>query len=93
MHVVLDTGSSDLFVTDNRCTNCDTTTPLFKTSQSSSLQITTGQDSRVQLPYGSGQASGVVAKDTVSMSGLTVQQQVFGSFSLLVLGSFTHILE
>ena len=91
MHVVLDTGSSDLCVTDSQCTNCDTTTPLFQTSQSSSLQTSGGQDSRVQLIYGSGQVSGAVAKDTVSMSGFTVQQQVLGSFSLLILRSLTHI--
>lgn len=45
----------------------------------------------MQLIYGSGQVSGVIAKDTVSMSGFTVQQQTFGSFSRLVLRSLAHI--
>ena len=93
MHVVLDTGSSDLWVADNQCTNCDNTTPVFQTSQSSSFQTSSGQDARVQLVYGSGQASGLIAKDTVTMSGFTVQQQVFGSFSLLVLRCLTHTLD
>ena len=90
-HVILDTGSSDLWVADNQCTNCDSSTPVYVSSQSSSSQTLNGQNSRLQLTYGSGQVSGAVAQDTVSMSGFSIQQQVFGSFSLLVFRSLTHI--
>ncbi|KAF8732410.1 hypothetical protein AX14_004403 [Amanita brunnescens Koide BX004] len=76
-HVILDTGSSDLWVADNQCTNCDSSTPVYVSSQSSSSQTLNGQNSRLQLTYGSGQVSGAVAQDTVSMSGFSIQQQVF----------------
>ncbi|KAF8627813.1 hypothetical protein AX15_004238 [Amanita polypyramis BW_CC] len=77
LNVVLDTGSSDLWVASNQCTNCDGTTPVFRSSSSSTLQISQGLDSSVQLTYGSGQVTGIIAKDTVSMSSFAVPQQVF----------------
>ncbi|KAF8629234.1 hypothetical protein AX17_005814 [Amanita inopinata Kibby_2008] len=77
LNLVLDTGSSDLWVADDTCTNCDRTTPFFQSRQSSTAELLSGPGSRVQLSYGSGQVSGTVARDTVSMSGFTLQKQVF----------------
>ncbi|KAK2467877.1 hypothetical protein APHAL10511_000172 [Amanita phalloides] len=77
MNVVLDTGSSDLWVADNQCINCAKSTPVFQASQSSTLQSLSGQNSHVQLNYGSGHASGIVASDVVSMAGFKIQQQTF----------------
>jgi len=77
MNVVLDTGSSDLWVADDKCTNCDRSTTLFQTSKSSTVQFSTSSNSQVQLTYGSGQVSGDLARDTVSMAGFGIQQQIF----------------
>ncbi|KAF8348205.1 aspartyl protease [Amanita rubescens] len=77
LHVILDTGSSDLWVADTQCNNCVSGTPLFQNSQSSTVVIGSGPNSRVPLTYGSGQVLGSIAKDTVSMSGFTVPNQVF----------------
>jgi cathepsin D len=77
MNVVLDTGSSDLWVADDKCTNCDASTPLFQSTKSSTLQFSTSTNSEVQLTYGSGQVSGGLARDTVSMAGFGIQEQIF----------------
>ena len=42
----------------------------------------------MSLTYGSGQVVGTIAQDTVSMSGFTVSNQVFGSFSLSHVSEF-----
>lgn len=72
--VVLDTGSSDLWVASTSCSSCDPQTPAFDTSKSSTIkQVTTssGQAASVTIHYGSGSVAGLVATDTVSMGGFT----------------------
>ncbi|KAI0780262.1 aspartic peptidase domain-containing protein [Fomes fomentarius] len=77
--VVLDTGSSDLWVASAQCLSCGQTPPFDPTKSSSIQQITgaSGQAQTVGITYGSGQVSGVLASDTVSMSGFTVNPQRF----------------
>lgn len=70
--VVLDTGSSDLWLAGSQCTQCPTGTPEFDTSASSSIQTSSDQ---VQINYGSGSVIGNLAKDTVSMGDFTVSDQ------------------
>lgn len=70
--VVLDTGSSDLWLAGSSCTQCPKGTPEFDTSASSSLQSSSDQ---VQINYGSGSVIGTLAKDTVSMGDFTVSDQ------------------
>ncbi|PFH46190.1 hypothetical protein AMATHDRAFT_70417, partial [Amanita thiersii Skay4041] len=80
LNVVLDTGSSDLWVADSSCQNCGRTIPFFHAQQSSTAEFATmpsGDHQRVKLTYGSGEVSGIVARDTVTMSQFTIQQQVF----------------
>ncbi|KAI9067338.1 acid protease [Trametes sanguinea] len=77
--VVLDTGSSDLWVAVADCLSCGQT-PTFDPTQSSSLQAvtsTTGNTQQVTIRYGSGSVQGTLAQDTVSMAGFTVNPQTF----------------
>ncbi|KAI9636922.1 aspartic peptidase domain-containing protein [Dioszegia hungarica] len=73
--LILDTGSSDLWVAGSQCTTatCRATT-TFTSSSSSSFASTNDPFS---ITYGSGQAQGVIAQDTVAMGGFSVNQQGF----------------
>ena len=78
-NVVLDTGSSDLWLASTSCPTC-AGVPTFDTSKSSTLQqptTSTGQGQGVEIHYGSGEVAGVLAQDTVSMGGFTVDPQTF----------------
>ena len=77
-NVVLDTGSSDLWVTGSSCTTCTQGTPSFKNSASSTFQSaqgTSGQSVPVTITYGSGTVAGSLVRDTVAMGGFQVQNQ------------------
>ncbi|KAI5124252.1 hypothetical protein M0805_005101 [Coniferiporia weirii] len=72
--VILDTGSSDLWVADSSCqTGCDGITTFDASSSSSFKNLT----SEFSITYGSGQAAGSLAEDTVQMSGFSVSNQTF----------------
>ncbi|KAF7970144.1 hypothetical protein HWV62_24920 [Athelia sp. TMB] len=77
--VILDTGSSDLWVISDACSNCSSTLPLYPEA---SLQPT-GLD--VALYYGDSNtgthAFGPIGKDTVSLSDLTLQNQYFAAIN------------
>ncbi|KAF9792193.1 aspartic peptidase domain-containing protein [Thelephora terrestris] len=77
-NVVLDTGSSDLWVTGKGCASCTSTTPSFNYNASSTLQISqgsNGQPAAVSITYGSGAVNGYLVRDTVSMGGFQVTLQ------------------
>ncbi|KAJ7267220.1 aspartic peptidase domain-containing protein [Mycena rebaudengoi] len=73
-NVILDTGSSDLFVLDSSCNACDPSTS-FDPSKSSSFTQTSRQPTTIS--YGSGDVAGFVATDTVSLGGFTLSSQPF----------------
>ncbi|KAF9027617.1 acid protease [Hymenopellis radicata] len=77
LNVILDTGSSDLWVADSSCVTCTTSTPVFNPSDSSTSQTATGATSETTIRYGSGAVAGTLSADTVSMGGFTVSEQVF----------------
>lgn len=72
-NLVLDTGSSDLWVASTECRSCDSQTPAFDPTKSSTIEHSQTPDGRttVTIRYGSGQVAGQVATDTVSMGGFT----------------------
>ncbi|KAL1746443.1 aspartic peptidase domain-containing protein [Schizophyllum fasciatum] len=92
-NVVLDTGSSDLWVADTECATCSSSTPQFDASKSSTFQQSS-QTTTIQ--YGSGAVRGSLAQDKVSIGGLTVDEQIFLSVSQttsqLLDGSMSGIL-
>ena len=81
-NVVLDTGSSDLWLAGTQCQSCPTSTPSYQSSQSTSFRGT-GQQGNiplgtdVKISYGSGEVVGVTVADTVSVGGFNVSSQVF----------------
>ncbi|GBE80488.1 Aspartic protease [Sparassis crispa] len=84
--VVLDTGSSDLWLSSTNCVSCASGTPEFNPSSSSSLTQPSSAGSgggnssggsEVSIQYGSGTVQGTLAQDTVSMGGFTVKSQTF----------------
>ena len=77
--IVLDTGSSDLWVAATECLSCCQTPPFDPTRSSTIQQVTglSGQAQTVTIRYGSGRVAGILASDTVSMSGFTVNPQRF----------------
>lgn len=88
-NVILDTGSSDLWVAGTSCSvanGCTSNTVPFDSTKSTTFEgssastsTSTGLGANVQISYGSGGVEGPASQDTVSMSGLTISDQVFGA--------------
>jgi len=79
--VILDTGSSDLWVTSSQCTACPSGAPTFDSSKSTSFTAPSNAQP-ITIQYGSGTVEGVLGQDTVSMGGFAVTQQTFRKYSL-----------
>ncbi|KAJ3557477.1 hypothetical protein NP233_g11731 [Leucocoprinus birnbaumii] len=75
-NVILDTGSSDLWVADSNCTIGCFQVAKFDTSTSSTYQ---NLSMPFDITYGSGQAQGSLGQDVVNMAGFTVPNQVFAT--------------
>ncbi|WVR04620.1 hypothetical protein IAU60_001631 [Kwoniella sp. DSM 27419] len=77
LDIVLDTGSSDLWVADNACdTNaCSSMSRYDMSSSSSSVNLS----SAFSIEYGSGKAAGSLVQDLVSIGGYSVASQTFAS--------------
>lgn len=81
--IVLDTGSSNLWVIDAKCTsqacqgypNSGYTKHRYDTSKSSTYK---SESTPFSIQYGSGSCDGHLAKDTLTMGGLTVKTQELG---------------
>jgi len=76
-NVILDTGSADLWLSSETCSQCASSTSgaLFNPSDSSSFRSVSGT---LDVTYGSGQAVGTLGSDIVSFGGFQVSSQVFG---------------
>ncbi|KAJ7115925.1 aspartic peptidase domain-containing protein [Mycena epipterygia] len=72
--VILDTGSSDLWVAGSTCTQGCSSVPTFDSSASSTFK---NESTAFSITYGSGAAAGALASDTVQMAGFSVSNQVF----------------
>ncbi|KAG2142916.1 aspartic peptidase domain-containing protein [Suillus bovinus] len=72
--VILDTGSSDLWVASSSCgTSCGSIATYNPSSSSTFQNLSTP----FSIVYGSGSAEGYVAQDTVQMAGFSVSSQGF----------------
>jgi cathepsin D len=72
--VILDTGSSDLWLAGQGCQSCGSM-PLYNPMQSSTFK---NLSTPFHITYGSGAADGVLGSDVVQMAGFQVPQQTFG---------------
>ncbi|KAG2154413.1 aspartic peptidase domain-containing protein [Suillus bovinus] len=86
--LVLDTGSSDLWVATSTCTSCASNE--FTTSKSSTFQ---SSGTSLQINYGSGSVKGVVAQDTVTFGGFTITQQELLAASSVTSGLLDGVLS
>jgi cathepsin D len=86
--VILDTGSSDLWVASTQCAiGCPAGTATYNPSSSSNFKSTSQS---VSITYGSGAVKGNAGSDTVSMGGFTVQSQTFRE--QCIVSVFSHLI-
>lgn len=78
--VVLDTGSADLILAEPNCQGCQTNTPGYQPSSSSTSSTA---ESNFQIQYGSGSASGSLVKDSVSIANYTQPNQIFAACDVM----------
>ncbi|KAG1735967.1 aspartic peptidase domain-containing protein [Suillus lakei] len=95
--LILDTGSSDLWVATSSCSSCETLSSCtscasteFTTSKSSSFQ---SSGTPLQINYGSGSVQGATAQDTVSFGGFTITQQELLAVSATTSGLLDGVLS
>ncbi|KAG1889871.1 aspartic peptidase domain-containing protein [Suillus subluteus] len=87
-NLILDTGSSDLWVATSSCSSCASTE--FITTKSSTYQ---SSGSSLQITYGSGSVKGTPSQDTVSFGGFTITQQELLAASSLTSGLLDSVLS
>jgi cathepsin D len=73
-NVILDTGSSDLWVAESSCLTGCGAVPTFNSAQSSTFKNSSAPFS---IQYGTGQAAGSLGQDTIQMAGFSVPNQIF----------------
>jgi len=73
-NVILDTGSSDLWVAGSDCQAGCQSVATFDSSKSTTFQ---NDSQSFTIQYGSGQAAGSLGQDTIQMAGFSVPNQVF----------------
>ncbi|CCL99647.1 uncharacterized protein FIBRA_01667 [Fibroporia radiculosa] len=81
--IVMDTGSSDLWLASTSCASCPLDTPGYNLSASSTYKnttiasLTSISTNEISIQYNGGVVLGALASDTVSMAGFTVDPQTF----------------
>ncbi|PLW05359.1 hypothetical protein PCASD_25479 [Puccinia coronata f. sp. avenae] len=77
-HMIMDTGSGDLWIADTACSTdqgCPSSAKKFDPLKSESY---VNESRAFNVQYGSGKAQGTLAKESVSVGGLTVLNQKIG---------------
>ena len=94
--VVLDTGSSDLWLPGANCPTCTAGSPIFDTSKSSTFvkgtPTTSSADTEISIAYGSGEVRGTLGSDVVEMGGFQVPSQTFCDYPCFFLLPFTDTI-
>ena len=75
-YAILDTGSADLWVADQKCTSGCRGVPTFDATASSSYQ---NLSTPFQITYGSGAARGNLGHDVIQMAGFAIENQTFAT--------------
>ncbi|CAG8647969.1 11209_t:CDS:2 [Ambispora leptoticha] len=74
--VVFDTGSADLWVPAQSCTNA--ACKKHKSYDPNKSKGFTSDNTTFDIRYGTGSVSGIIAKDDVSFAGVIIKNQIFG---------------
>ncbi|RIB14126.1 aspartic peptidase domain-containing protein, partial [Gigaspora rosea] len=74
--ILLDTGSSNLWVPNKKCTSdaCKN----HKTFDSSKSPTFRPEGKKWEITYGTGSASGITGKNNIQIGGITANKQIFG---------------
>ncbi|RXK34701.1 hypothetical protein M231_08042 [Tremella mesenterica] len=87
--IVLDTGSSDLWVATSGCTGCTNMATYASKSSSSYVSL----NSSFNIEYGSGTASGILVQDLVTLAGYSVASQTLATVTTLSQGLLSSSLS
>jgi acyl CoA:acetate/3-ketoacid CoA transferase alpha subunit len=74
--VIIDTGSSNLWVPSSSCTSLACTTHNKYNQAKSSTYV--ANNKKFSIQYGSGAVSGVLSEDTVTLAGVSTKSVTFG---------------
>ncbi|KAG2142917.1 acid protease [Suillus bovinus] len=73
--VILDTGSSDMWIASSACQSACAGTGNFDSAKSSTFQ---DMNRSFSITYDKGYAAGTIGQDVVQMAGFTISHQTFG---------------
>ncbi|KAG8917343.1 hypothetical protein FRC00_013728 [Tulasnella sp. 408] len=90
--VLLDTGSSDLWFVGEDCPTCaNSGRPTYSSTGSSTFNTTGSQP--FGISYLGGDVNGTTAHETVSMAGMTIDNQAYGVIHIFQEGSLPQIVS
>ncbi|XP_029172812.1 lysosomal aspartic protease-like [Nylanderia fulva] len=88
--VLIDTGSSDLWVPSQRCNRSVSACDLHKEYNSTKSSTYIPNGTAIEIRYSSGGIAGFLSTDVVNIAGLNVQNQTFGEVTHMLGVTFTY---